>query len=179
MLLQHSLIWKLILYEYELCYDTTKTNKNDDYPTPITQHLNNKKTRKVHRTSNTCFLKLPRFIEIMTTEIRRAIDKKGLDIQLAHSGPSLRLYLRKKNNNTITTRTLANCPIRDPNICQNTHTINCLSFLKCHNFKIRSTIRPLHIRIKEHRNTRVSSFHKHLIKCKKKRILIFPLKLKQ
>ena len=31
---------------------------------------------------------------------------------------------------------------------------------------IGSTIRPLHIRIKEHLTTRASSFHKHLIKCK-------------
>ena len=31
---------------------------------------------------------------------------------------------------------------------------------------IGSTIRDLHIRIKEHLNTLVSSFHKHLIKCK-------------
>ena len=29
-----------------------------------------------------------------------------------------------------------------------------------------STIRSLHISIKEHLNTRASSFHKHLIKCK-------------
>ena len=38
--------------------------------------------------------------------------------------------------------------------------------LKCHNFYIGSTIRQLHIRIKEHLNTRASSFHKNLIKCK-------------
>ena len=41
--------------------------------------------------------------------------------------------------------------------------------LKCHNFYIGSTIRPLHIRIKEHLNTRAFSFHKYLIKCKKKK----------
>ena len=38
--------------------------------------------------------------------------------------------------------------------------------LKFHNFYIGSKIRPLHIRIKEHLNTLVSSFHKHLSKCK-------------
>ena len=31
---------------------------------------------------------------------------------------------------------------------------------------MRSTIRRLHIRIKEHLNTRASSYHKHFIKCK-------------
>ena len=33
-------------------------------------------------------------------------------------------------------------------------------------FYIESTIRPPHIRVKEHLNARESSFHKHLIKCK-------------
>ena len=36
--------------------------------------------------------------------------------------------------------------------------------LKFHNFYIGSTIRALHIRIKEHLNTRASSFNKHLFK---------------
>ena len=63
-------------------------------------------------------------------------------------------------------RSSPNCPIGDPNICQKTYTIYCLICLKCHNFYIESTIRPLHIRIKEHLNTHASSFYKHLIKCK-------------
>ena len=37
---------------------------------------------------------------------------------------------------------------------------------KYYNFYKGSTIRHLHIRIKEHLNTRASSFHKHLIKSK-------------
>ena len=47
-----------------------------------------------------------------------------------------------------------------------TYTIYCLIYLKLHNFYIGSTIRPLHIRIKEHLNTCASPFHKHFIKCK-------------
>ena len=73
----------------------------------------------------------------------------------------------KKNHNTITTCTLANCPLRDPNRCLKTYTIYRLICLKCHNFCIGRTIRPpLHIRIKKHLNTRASSFHNYLIKCK-------------
>ena len=105
--------------------------RNNDYPTSITWHLNDEKSRKLRRPSNTCFLKLPHFSEIITKEIRRAIYKKGLDIQLAYSGPSLRQYPTKKNNNTVTTCTLANSPIRDPNICQKTYTIYRLICLKC------------------------------------------------
>ena len=84
----------------------------------FTQHLNNNKSRKQHTSSNTCFLKLPNFMEIITKKIHWAIYKEGIDIQLAHSRPSLHQYLMKKNNNTVTTCTLANCLIRDPNICQ-------------------------------------------------------------
>ena len=138
------------------------TLRNNDYPTSITRLLNNKKSRKLHRPFNTCFLQLPHFSEIITKEIHRSINKEGLDIQLAHPGSSLRQYLTKKNNNTITTCTQANCPIRYPNICQKTYTIYRLICLKCHNCYVGSTVRPLHIRIKEHLNTRASSSHKHL-----------------
>ena len=61
--------------------------------------------------------------------------------------------------------------IRDPNICQKTYTIYHLICLKCHNFYAGMTTRTLHIRIKEHLNTRASSFHKHLVKCKNNIIL--------
>ena len=128
------------------------TFSNNDYPTSITRHLNYKKSRKLHWRSSTCFLKLPCFSEIITKEIRRAVCKEGIYIQLAHPGSSLRQYQTKKNN-TITTCTLANCPNRDPNICQKTYTIYRLICLKCHNFYIRSTIRLLHIRIKKLLNT--------------------------
>ena len=50
---------------------------------------------------------------------------------------------------------------------QKNYTIYRLIHLKCHNIHIGSTIRPLHISVKEHFKTRESSFHKHLIKCKK------------
>ena len=140
------------------------TLRNNDFSTSIQRHLNNK-AQKLHTPSNICFLKLPHFSEIITKEIQRAIYKEGLDIQVSHSGPTLHQYLTKKNNNTITC-TLANSPIREPNICQKTYTIYRLICLKCHNFYIGSKTRPLPLRIKEHLNTCASSFHKYLIKCK-------------
>ena len=63
---------------------------NNDYPTSITRDLHYKKSQKLRRPSNTCFLKLPRFSEILTKETRTAIYKEGLNIQLTHSRPSLR-----------------------------------------------------------------------------------------
>ena len=52
-------------------------------------------------------------------------------------------------------------PVRDPHICQKIYTIYRLICLKCHNFHIGSTVRPLHIRIKEYLKTCASSFHKN------------------
>ena len=81
---------------------------DNDNLTSITWLLNNNKLRKLNTPSTTCFLKLPRFSEIIRKERHRAIYKEGLDIQLLYSGLSLRLYRAKKNNNTVTTCTLAN-----------------------------------------------------------------------
>ena len=71
-------------------------------------------------------------------------------------------YLIKKNNNTVTTCTLANK--RSKYMPKNLYYH--LICLKYHNFYIGITIIPLHIRIKEHLNIRASSFLKYLIKCK-------------
>ena len=141
------------------------TLKNNNYPILFTWHLNYNKSRKLQTPSNTCFLKLPHFSEIITKEIRSAIYTKGLDVQLAHYPPSLREYLTKKNNHTVTTFTLVHCSIRYPNICHKTYTIYRLICLKDHNFYIGSTIKPENI-IKEQLNIRASSFQKHFIKCK-------------
>ena len=67
----------------------------------------------------------------------------------------------------VATWTQANFLIRDLNIYQETSTIYRLICLKCHHFYAGSTIGPIHIRIKEHLNTDVSSFHQNLIKCQK------------
>ena len=112
----------------------------------------------------------------ITKEVSKAIYKEGLEIQLAHSSPSLGQYLTKKNPNTIAICTLADCLIRKPNIFQKVYTIYRLIYLKFHNFYKESIIRPLHIRIKKHLNTYASLFHKHLIKCKNKDNN-FPLKI--
>ena len=48
---------------------------------------------------------------------------------------------------------------------KNLHYLS-FNLLKCHNFYIGCTIRPLNIRIKEHLDIPASSFHKHLVKCK-------------
>ena len=149
------------------------TLRNNDYPISITRHLNNYKSRKLHTPANTCFRKLPHFREIITKEIRRAIYKEEVDIQMANSGTS-RQYLTNKKKNTVTACTLANCSRRDPNTCQKTYSIYCLISLKCHCFYIGITIGPQHIRIKEQINTQTSSFHKHLIIYKK--CYNFPLK---
>ena len=114
--------------------------------------------------SNTCFLRLPHFSEkiITTAPIRSAIQREGLDIQLAHYGPSLRRQLSKNNYKNSTNCTLANCPIRDTGMCHEVYVVYQLKCSKCNQFYIGSTTRLLHIRTKKHLHTRASSFYKHV-----------------
>ena len=147
-----------------------ETLEANGYPTPQKHHTAKKRHKenktKTRITPDTCFLKLPHFNEATTKAITRAIHKENLNIRLAHTGPSIRQYLAKKTHNNNTTCTLANCPIQNQSICHKTYTIYRLTCLKCGDFYIGSSIRPLHIRIKEHLNARASSFYKHLEKCK-------------
>ena len=136
------------------------------YPASFTKRMRHTSNPRHHTPSNTCFLRFPHFNEKITAAIRRAIKKEGLDIQIAHYGPSLRRKLSKNQNKTTTACTLANCPIQDTEICHEVHVVYQIQCCKCNQFYIGSTIRKLHIRIKEHLHTQTSSFHKHLVKCK-------------
>ena len=56
-------------------------------------------------------------------------------------------------------------------------TIYRLIWLKCHNFYIGSTIRPLYTKIKEHLKTYMHSHSINIqLNAKKKKMIIFPLK---
>ncbi|XP_052834550.1 uncharacterized protein LOC128251599 [Octopus bimaculoides] len=145
--------------------DILKTN---GYPRSIVNRLKypRRPTRRTQRKhSNTCFLKIPQFSERITTAIRRAI-RKGLDIQLAHSGPSLRGHLAKKRTRDNNQCTLTNCPIRDTDLCQRVNVVFRIQCNKCNKFYVGITTRPLHVRIKKHLNTRASHFRKHLDRCR-------------
>jgi len=139
--------------------------KANGYPTSVTKRLKQTEGPTGHITSNTCFLRLPHFNESITAAIRKAIRKEGLDIQLAHYGPSLRRQLSKNQHKNTNNCTLANCPIRGTDMCHEANVVYRTQCEKCNHFYIGSTTRPLHIRIKEHLHTQASTFRKHLIKC--------------
>ena len=90
---------------------------------------------------------------------------EGLDIQLAHYGPSLRRQLSKNQHKNTNNCTLANCPIRGTGMCHEVNVVYRTQSKKYNHFYIGCTTRSLHIRVREHLHTQASTFRKHLIKC--------------
>ena len=74
----------------------------------------------------------------------------------------------KKVSHTTSLRAFDYFAGRPPRLPKNFHylSLNLLKMPYIFFFYIGSTIRPLHIRIKEHHSTPASSFHKHLTECK-------------
>lgn len=136
------------------------------YPNSTLSLLKKRKKRQRQALSNTCFLKIPFFNDRISSAIHRAIHHEKLGIQLIHTGTTLRQHLTRKHPpHTLDASSLSNCPIKDTGICLCTHVFYHLQCAKCNKSYIGSTTRPLHQHIKEHINTRISSFHKHIISC--------------
>lgn len=135
------------------------------YPNTILSSLKKKK-RNTRPFSNNCFLKLPFLSDKISSSIRKAIRSEGLNIQLIHTGSTLRQQLNRKHpSHTPSPCSLSNCPISHTGLCFKNHVVYDLQCAKCSASYIGSTTRLLHHRIKEHLNTTASSFYKHIRTC--------------
>ena len=129
-----------------------------------------KTSRNINTNNDKCYLKMPFISEKVNFKIKRILKAEKLSIGLAQkSTTTLRSVLRSRHNTDNNCRMSA-CPIRNNKICFQTNVVYQVTCSKCQNFYIGSTIRPLHVRIKEHVTRDSSSIFKHLTKCDTKEI---------
>ena len=109
------------------------------------------------------YLRLPFVSDGMDGKIRRIIRKYDLPIRIYHKPKTLRRMLQLKCEKSVCN--LKSCPLNDSSKCD---VRNCVYELKCHQCSgsyIGSTIRPLHLRIREHLQSSNSSVFKHKTIC--------------
>ena len=142
----------------------------NNYPESFIERSNKKtnpkKKRKINYFNNEKhYLKIPFISDDVNHKIKRILRSEQLNIGLAQkSSTTLRSALRRKIKRTNNCRMSA-CPIKNNKLCFQKNVVYKVTCLRCQNFYIGSTIRTLHVRIKEHMTRESSSIFKHLQQC--------------
>jgi hypothetical protein len=158
----------------ERCSDKTSRHKNvSDFRQILNKHgygshkytcIPTNRRRSKHRDDQTIhYLQIPFISDGFDNKINGIFKKHKFNVRIAHQSYTLRNYL--KSSRPIQICKLNNCPINDSNICFRQHVIYEVKCNKCLKFYIGSTIRPLHIRVREHTTQDTSSVFKHLKIC--------------
>jgi hypothetical protein len=144
------------------------TLKLNEYPEKFIS-LSKKKDKRQRRHSHHSlehrfFFKMPFISDRVNHNIKRIFQKENLNIGLAHKSKTLRSVLKLKET-PLRNCELKDCPVKNINLCFQKNVIYKLTCPICHKTYIGSTIRPLHIRVKEHLTRHISSVFTHLKQC--------------
>ena len=106
---------------------------------------------------------MPFVSDRLNQKVKRIFQQEGLNIIVYSKNKSPRQMLSSKRCDA--TCSLNACTISDPKLCYQRNVVYEILCSGCNNTYIGSTIRPLHVRIKEHLSTDESSVKRHLATC--------------
>ena len=127
---------------------------------------NSKATRTTAATSpEPFFLTIPFLGEAVDSGLKRLFSKSGLNVRISHRSRTLRNVLANQPPVKSKTCTIKNCPLRSSGLCFRKMVIYYISCDMCGANYVGSTIRFLHVRIREHLTVRSSPVFRHSILC--------------
>ena len=138
-------------------------NHNDISKTYQTLRKRKTKNNKSNQHKIFYYYQIPFISDAFNNQLRKIFKKEKINVRIAHRSFTLRNYLKTTNHPNACT--LNNCPIKDPTKCGRRNVVYKVECQTCHQSYIGSTIRPLHIRIREHLEQSKSSVYKHLTSC--------------
>lgn len=143
----------------------------NDYPAEIIHKSKFPKKKSTRKGENKpiFYLKMNYISDQVSKQIKREFAKEGINIRVAHKTFSIRNFLSKKKKTPACT--LVRCPLKannNQNQCFKKCVIYQVQCQACHQYYIGSTIRHLHLRIREHFENETSSILKHQRICKQK-----------
>ena len=138
--------------------------KLNDYPDNFIDHatMNTSRRRRRHKDAHFFYLRLPFLSDYLNSKIAHIFRKYNLPVRTYHRSNKLRYALKRHYKKECT---LSNCPISSSGLCLTTNCVYSLECEGCSATYIGSTIRPLHIRIREHFNSTRSSVYAHKTTC--------------
>jgi hypothetical protein len=137
----------------------------NDYPVNLIKkwlHSAKRRYAAADSTDNVFYLSIPFVNDGINKLIKKAIAPLGINVRLSHKSRRLQSWL--KHDFTATSKcSLANCKLNDINCNKSKVVYQCVC--ECGASYIGSTMRPLHIRIKEHHNLSSSAIFQHKLNC--------------
>ena len=135
----------------------------NDYPASfINRETTFTPSRRPRSPTTYFYLRLPFISDSVNSRIARIFKRNNLRVRLFHRSSHLRSSLKRRE---VKPCTLSNCQMTSSGLCNATYCVYELQCLKCSALYIGSTIRPLHIRIREHYGTPRSSVFSHKLQC--------------
>ena len=145
--------------------DILRENGYPDKSIRILTNDGNRRGRRRPRKQLTepVFLELPFVSDGVDGKIRRIIQKYNLPVRIYHRSRTLRQMLRPKQSEP--NCHLKNCPLQETDKCNIRKCVYEVTCNGCRASYIGSTIRPLHLRVREHLQCSNSSVFKHKVTC--------------
>jgi hypothetical protein len=139
----------------------------NDYPIKIVKKWlrtaqRNYLTYKSDNVNKIFYLSTPFINDGINKQVKKALTHLGLNIRLVHKSQRLDSWLKQRDSSS-NKCSLANCKLKN-NFC-NRNMVVYKYQCDCGANYIGSTIRPLHMRIKEHHNLTSSSIFEHKLIC--------------
>ena len=137
------------------------------YPDNIIHSTDNHINRRSQNRRNSrdkFFLRLPFVSDLVDKQVKSIFHREGIiPIDIVRRSRTLRNFL---HSTTLTSQChLVDCPIRDPSKCFRSCVVYKIICSSCHASYIGSTIRHLHVRIREHIKDQHSSVFQHIRSC--------------
>ena len=136
----------------------------NNYPSDFIDHTfqNVHPPQRSHSDKHFFYLRLPFLSDFINSRISRIFKKYNLPVRLYHRSNKLRYALKRPHKKKCN---LTSCSMSSSGLCFTTKCVYRLECVKCSATYIGSTIRPLHIRVREHHNSARSSVHAHTASC--------------
>ena len=140
-------------------------NKNG-YPRQVVAACDNQPRRRKQKreNGNVLYFHMPFVSDRLNQKVRRIFHQEGFNTIVYSKNKNLRSWLTPKSR-APPSCSLNGCPISDPKLCFRKSVVYQVQCSGCNSIYIGSTIRQLHLRIKEHLTSDLSSVKRHLSNC--------------
>jgi len=162
----HRCNTELLKNKHNSIFDTIL--RDNGYPHQFIQRSHEVRLPSVRTNTNTVrnepfYLKVPFINDSFNRRLKTVFRKQGVYVRFCYTNRSLRAHLTQRFDHH--TCSLSNCKISASGLSFRTHVIYQITCNGCQLKYIGSTIRQLHVRVREHLQNSNSSVFQHLRIC--------------
>ena len=156
--------------------DLYKILKLNDYPDHFLQTHLPRIPGRTNKPKNQFYFQIPFISDSVNNQLKRIFRGVNLPVRISHRSFTLRMALNQRHRHDNIKCDLRSCQLNN-NLCLRTNVIYQIKCNSCSKIYIGSTIRSLHVRLKEHLTRKESSVFRHKQLCSPKDIFPFEISI--